>query len=101
MPTYRSTGAKLEPGQVRTKCWRYVLPPTGDNDPVWVGRIKDYWTLFERLYGAVVDKGTLLMHIDEDNRTVSTWVRIDRVLPGERKANYDPPEGLAALRDTN
>jgi hypothetical protein len=101
MPTYRATKTKLEPGQVRTKRWRYVLPPSGDNDPVWVKRIKDYWTLFERLYGAVVDKGTLLMHIDEENWTVSTWVRIDRVLPGKRVVNYDPPEGLGVLRATN
>lgn len=97
---YRAAKVEMKPGQVRSRRWRYVLPPTSDHDPVWVGRIRDYWRLVERLYGVVVDKGTLLMHIDEAERTVTSWVRIDRVLPGERVVGYDPPGGLAALRAT-
>lgn len=80
-------------GQVRRKTWRYLLPPTSDDDPVWRRRVDEYWHRFERLYGVVLHRDAIIMRIGFEDNTVSSWAMVARVLPGERVIGHTP-EGV-------
>lgn len=95
--TYRAAKAPLAVGQPRTKAWRYLIEPSGDDDPTWRDRVKAYWTMFERLYGVVLHRDAVVVRVDRNSGTVTTWAAIKTILPGERRKNYTPPGGMASL----
>lgn len=89
--TYRVAAVPLKAGQTRRIEWRYLIEPSGDDDPVWRNRVKDYWARFERLYGAVLYRDAIVVRVDRQRGVVSTWAAIKAVLPGERRKGYKPP----------
>ena len=70
------------PGDVRRKEWAYIEPPASDLDPVWVQRSKDYWELQQATYGLQLTDFS--MTVDYTRGVVTTYVVVQRVLPGSR-----------------
>lgn len=93
VPTYRSTKAPLEVGQVREKRWALLA---GLPSAPWNRRAGDYWSLQERLYGFRVAQPVSVVLDDQSGEVVSRAI-VAHVMAGTRVANYTPPGGMAAL----
>lgn len=70
------------PGDVRRFERAYVEPPKSDLDPVWVQRCKDYWELQQTIYGLSLTDFSMV--VDYTRGVVTTYVVVQRVLPGNR-----------------
>lgn len=100
--TYRSAKAPFTPGQWRTRHWQPLLPPNGEDDPVWVQRCIDYWELQANTYGVKFSPATMVIRAVERPGhpvmiVVSTSAMVLEVLPGPREVDYHVPQ-VAAMK---
>lgn len=87
MTTYRKPRVDLEPGQVRFKSWRYVIPPdTPEQAEIWGERAAAYWQRQAELYGFKAEFGDIKVYPDYE--VVESWVRVTEVLPGTRVQHH-------------
>jgi len=89
MSIYRYTKQPYVIGRVHHKAWSYLIPPTGEDDPIWAKRAKDYWELQQETFGVKFSNFTLA--IDWEERVVVTYAILTGVLPGERRVDYVVP----------
>lgn len=89
MSTYRFTKQPYVIGRVHHKAWSYLIPPTGEDDPTWAARAKDYWELQQETFGVKFSNFTLA--IDWRERVVVSYAILEDVLPGERRVDYVVP----------
>lgn len=93
MTLYRAPKKPIVVGELRMRSWNASMsPPTGELDPIWTKRAKDYWLLQERLFGMRVSGFTLLVG-EEDGLlgrypVVSTYAVVEEILPGARTFDY-------------
>lgn len=75
-------------GELRTKTWRCAVLPEVDmsqHEAIWLKRCIDYWALQEQVYGLRLSPCKMIIGKAEDgNWYCSTYVVVDKVLPGER-----------------
>lgn len=76
-------------GQMRYKRWTFLIAPSGDADPLWVKRCKEYWELQQETFGLKLSDFTLRTNYLEGY--VETAVRIIDILPGRRERSYKAP----------
>ncbi len=79
-------------GRVRHKMWRYLIPPTGEDDPHWAENCRKYWELQERTYGLKMSNFTIA--IDWGEGVVITYALIERVLEGRRLNDREYAEAI-------
>jgi len=91
MSIYRASKNPGGIGTVRHKAWSYFegLGPTGEDDPIWAKRAKDYWELQQETYGLKFSNFTLV--IDREERVVVTYAVVLGIMPGERRVDYTVP----------
>lgn len=87
--TYRYTKNPVVIGQLRHKVWRYLIEPIDDQDPIWVARCGNYWTIQQETFGLKFSPFTFT--IDRDEKCVITWAVLLDVLPGKREVDYVCP----------
>ncbi len=86
MTLYRKPSQPFLPGELRVKSWRTLEPYTAENDPTWLARCQQYWTLQARLYGVVLSPFVML--VNSQDGFVSTYSTVMELLPGERTSDY-------------
>lgn len=91
---YRYLRKPAHPGQLRLKAWRYLVPPTGANDPQWLTQAASYWQLQAETYGLKFHDDMTLM-IDYQRGLVITSIHVERILPGQRDRHYVVPRAAA------
>jgi hypothetical protein len=89
MAIYRFTKQPYVIGRVHHKAWRWLIPPTDEDDPVWAARAKDYWELQQETFGVKFSDFTLA--IDWDEGVVISFAMLLDILPGERRVGYIVP----------
>src|SRR5690242_8757284 len=71
MSIYRYTKEPYIAGQVRHKAYSFLIDPSGDDDPVWAQRFKDYWELQQETFGVKFSNFTLA--IDWESRVIVSF----------------------------
>ena len=84
--TYRYCKNPPVVGQIRHKVWRYLVEPLHEQDPEWIKRCANYWTIQQETFGLVFSDFTL--SVDFDEGCVITYVVLLDVLPGTRTADF-------------
>ena len=87
--TYRYTKNPVTIGQLRHKVWRYLVEPIDDDDPTWIMRCGNYWTIQQETFGLLFSP--FAFTIDREAQCVITWAVLLDVLPGERIVDYICP----------
>ena len=93
---YRLMKYKPVVGDLRVKSWRFLIPPSGEDDPVWAQRCREYWELQQETFGLKFSDFTMM--IDYDEMIVTTAATILAILPGERRMSYTAPRKQAGQK---
>jgi len=80
--TFKKLAKPATVGQLRSKTVATLVPPTGDDDPLWRERFREYWELQEKVYGLRMSDFTYVY--DDDIQMVTSFSTVLEVLSGTR-----------------
>lgn len=96
---YRAMKKPPRVGDVRMREGAYHIPPTGQTDPAWAARCKEYWELQAAVYGLVLTDFSMV--VDYEKGTVRTYSAVQEILPGRRVPEDVHKAWFADMVDTH